>query len=104
MYHGIQKPYYTGVNQAYSKQMNSFKIRGTLVFKNGTDIKLDVGDQKILSISLKGELNAKLGDTVVIDKKKYPPFKGRGYHSCPHIARGRGEIFTASEKHGASPA
>ncbi|GAB6086336.1 DUF6240 domain-containing protein [Alkaliphilus crotonatoxidans] len=69
MYHGIQKPYYTGVNQAYSKQMNSFKIRGTLVFKNGTDIKLDVGDQKILSISLKGELNAKLGDTVVIDKK-----------------------------------
>lgn len=70
MNHGIGKTVYFGVNQAYSNHMASFKLRGTLVSKNGQDIKLDVGNSKILDINLRKELNAKLGDTVVIDKKE----------------------------------
>ncbi len=91
MYHGIQKPAYAGVSQAYSKQMNSFKIRGTLVVNNGTSIKLDVGDQKILSISLKNELNAKLGDTVVIDKRNILHSKVEGPSAAPLLPEEEGK-------------
>lgn len=58
------------VNNAYGNQMTSFKLRGTLVSKNGQDIKLDIGNNKTLEIKLRSEIKGNVGDTVVVDKRE----------------------------------
>lgn len=63
-----QNPY-NAVNDAYNAFNMSFKVRGTLIEKNETDVKIDIGDNKILEAKLKENIDADVGDVVVIDKK-----------------------------------
>ncbi|SHH21096.1 DUF6240 domain-containing protein [Tepidibacter thalassicus] len=60
---------YNTVSDKYTAFNASFKIRGTLIENNEDEVKIDVGDNKVIEAKLKEKIDAKVGDTVVIDKK-----------------------------------
>ena len=64
----LQNPY-NAVVDAYGAFNTSVKIRGTLVEKNEKDVKVDIGDNKILEATLKDKIDANVGDVVLIDKR-----------------------------------
>lgn len=48
---------------------SSFKIRGTLVEKNGNTIKLNIGGDKMMEALMKSSVKGEIGETIVIDRK-----------------------------------
>ncbi|KAB3532057.1 DUF6240 domain-containing protein [Alkaliphilus serpentinus] len=68
MNHGITNQFYKPISN-YGNLANSFKIRGTVLMNKGQNVKLDIGNLRILDINLKEEISADIGDTVIIDKK-----------------------------------
>jgi len=63
------KGLYSNVINSYMKTPNSSKIKGTLMEINENKIKLSIGNEKALDITLNKTLKAEVGDTVVIDRK-----------------------------------
>jgi len=53
---------------SYGKIPSSSKIRGILVDINGSNIKLDLGKNKVMDVRLKQQIDGTIGDTVVIDR------------------------------------
>lgn len=53
---------------SYEKAPSSFKIKGVLVDIKERNIKIDLGSNKMMDVSLKERINAKVGDTVVIER------------------------------------
>jgi len=51
------------------KTPSNSKIKGTLLELNGNKIKLSIGNEKALDITLNKPLKAEVGDTIAIDKK-----------------------------------
>ncbi|SHK44133.1 DUF6240 domain-containing protein [Tepidibacter formicigenes] len=70
MLNKVSSEAYNVVSDAYSAFNTSFKVRGTLIENNESEVKIDVGDNKIIQAKLKEKIDANVGDTVVIDKKK----------------------------------
>ena len=64
-----RKGVYSNVINSYMKTPSNSKIKGTLLEINENRIKLSIGDQKALDITLNKPLKAEIGDTVVIDRK-----------------------------------
>ncbi len=60
---------YTAASDAYNNLNTTSKIRGTVVEVNENDVTIDTGNKKLLNLKLKESIDAKAGDTVVIDKK-----------------------------------
>ncbi|AOY75703.1 DUF6240 domain-containing protein [Clostridium formicaceticum] len=58
-------------HQHYGKSAESFKIKGTLVHKEANHITLHLGDNKMLEVQLKGDIEGEIGETVVVDKKDF---------------------------------
>ncbi|SCY74498.1 DUF6240 domain-containing protein [Alkaliphilus peptidifermentans] len=69
MNNGINNQVYHRINQAYGSTGFTLKIRGTIVSNNGLDIKIDIGNQRILDMKLNQEIKGRAGDIVTIDKK-----------------------------------
>lgn len=63
------KGIYNNVINSYMKTPSSSKIKGTLLQINENKIKLSIGNEKALDITLNKPLKANVGDTVVIDKR-----------------------------------
>lgn len=63
------KGIYNNVINSYMKTPSSSKIKGTLLETNENKIKLSIGNEKALDITLNKPLKANVGDTVVIDKR-----------------------------------
>lgn len=63
------KSLYNHVINSYMKTPSSPKIKGTLLEVNENKIKLGIGNEKALNITLNKPLNAAVGETVVIHKK-----------------------------------
>jgi len=63
------KSLYSNVINSYMKTPSNSKIKGTLLELNGNKIKLSIGNEKALDITLNKPLKAVVGDTIVIDKK-----------------------------------
>ncbi|WP_099190172.1 DUF6240 domain-containing protein [Tepidibacter mesophilus] len=60
---------YAAVSDAYNNLNTTSKVRGTVVEISEDNVTIDVGDKKLLGLKLKENIDAKAGDTVVIDKK-----------------------------------
>lgn len=63
------KNIYNNVINSYMKTPSSSKIKGTLLEINENRIKLSIGDEKALDITLNKSLKATIGDTIVIDRR-----------------------------------
>ncbi len=64
-----QNPYGV-ITEGYGAFNTSSKVRGTLIEKNANDVKIDIGDNKIMQATLKDKIDAQVGDIVVIDKRE----------------------------------
>ncbi|MEJ8552685.1 DUF6240 domain-containing protein [Tepidibacter sp. Z1-5] len=60
---------YAVVSNAYNNLNTTSKVRGTVVEISENDLTIDTGDKKLLNFNLKENIDAKAGDTVVIDKR-----------------------------------
>ncbi|OPJ56041.1 DUF6240 domain-containing protein [Alkalithermobacter paradoxus] len=60
---------YIVANEAYSSFKSTHKIKGTLIEKNEDEIKIDIGDNRVIEAKLREEIECDKGDTVLIDKK-----------------------------------
>lgn len=60
---------YSVANDAYNNLNTTSKVRGTVVETSEDDVTIDVGDKKLVNLKLKEDIDAKVGDTVVIDKR-----------------------------------
>ncbi|MCC5911032.1 MAG: hypothetical protein JJT76_11415 [Clostridiaceae bacterium] len=71
MSNGIyQASRFTISQKYYEETRTSFKIRGTLLDKNKNSIKLRIGEGKVMEAELRKPIEAKIGETVIIDKKQ----------------------------------
>ena len=53
--------------QSY-EETSSVKIRGTLLEKDGNNVKIDIGNNRVLEMEVGENIEGEIGDTVVIDK------------------------------------
>lgn len=57
------------IPQQFYGGTSSFKIRGTLVEKNGDTIRLNIGGDKVIEALMKHSVKGEIGETIIIDKK-----------------------------------
>ncbi|KAB3539644.1 hypothetical protein F8154_00385 [Alkaliphilus pronyensis] len=93
MNNGISSQFFQRINQAYGNTGFTLKIRGTIVSNNGTNMKIDIGNQRILDMKLKKEIQGKTGDVVTIDKKNILSSK-LTQESLPTIQQEEGDKYT----------
>ena len=55
--------------QHYNEPSSSFKIRGTLLEKDGNQVRISLGGDKVLEARMKEEVDGRVGETVIVDKK-----------------------------------
>ena len=64
-----RKDIYRGVIDSYIKMPGRFKIKGTLLESNENEIKVDIGSEKALHITLDKPMDAQIGEDIVIDRR-----------------------------------
>ena len=57
------------INEGYGMGLKSKKYEGVLLEKSGKEVTVDLGREKILKAKLKSEIDAKVGDSVTIEKR-----------------------------------
>ena len=64
-----RKNIYHGAIDSYVKMPRRFKIKGTLLETKGNEIRVDIGGEKVLHITLDKPMEAQVGEDVVIDRR-----------------------------------
>ncbi len=64
-----RKDIYRGVIDSYIKMPGRFKIKGILLESNENEIKVDIGSEKALHITLDKPMDAQVGEDIVIDRR-----------------------------------
>ncbi|NBG89389.1 DUF6240 domain-containing protein [Isachenkonia alkalipeptolytica] len=57
------------LNEGYVAGLKSKKYQGVLLEKSGKDVRVDLGENKMLTAQLKTEIDASVGDSVTIEKR-----------------------------------